>query len=95
MEQKSAQQIKWERRLRKARRTNEQRDAIDRTYGFAPPAECGLKAYLDTAIEAINSGGILEDWDCVAEGLAMLQDISNRLKELSDGKGFVYRIYLK
>ena len=65
----------WEQRLEKAKRTNRERDAADRSVGFATPAEAGDPAYLATALEAIKAGGKIQDWDLVAEGVVMLEDL--------------------
>jgi hypothetical protein len=36
-------------------------------------------SYLRTAISAIHAGLSCEDWDCVAEGYVMLEDIVERI----------------
>lgn len=73
--------MNWEVRLQKARRTNMKRDASDTELGFATPAEDGPARHLATALEAIRAGGTREDWDCVAEGVVMLEDLQRRLSQ--------------
>jgi hypothetical protein len=60
--------------IEKARKTNRQRDAIERVHGHAAPADCPLDVELRTVIDALIAGIGRQDWDCVAEGVAMLQD---------------------
>ena len=73
--------MNWEDRLQKAKRTNTKRDALDRGMGFATPSETELPIYLATALEAVKAGGKLEDWDFVAEGVVMLEELLTHLKE--------------
>ena len=72
----------WKRRIDKAKRINAERDSLDRVAGFATPAASGLEGYLATALAAITAGGNLRDWDSVAEGAVMLEDV---LKGVIDG----------
>lgn len=58
-----------------ARATNAKRDAIDREAGFAAPGDAGAALWLRTAIDAILAGLTEVNWDAVAEGYVMLQDL--------------------
>jgi hypothetical protein len=59
--------------INRARKTNAAYDAIDRLNGKAPPGECGdLETFLCTVAAAIFAGMNRQDWNCVAEGWAML-----------------------
>lgn len=69
----------WQARLSKVKATNRSLDAVDREAGLATPAGAGLLAHLATALEAIKAGGVLGDWDCVAEGVLILEDAVARL----------------
>ena len=59
----------------KAAKTNSRRDAIDAEAGFPAPSECPVDVYLRTAMTAIHCGLSTSNFDAVAEGYAMLQDI--------------------
>ena len=72
--------MNWDEHLEKARRMNAERDITDREHGFATPARVGPTGYLATALEAIKAGGKMEDWDSVAEGVVMLEDLLKRLQ---------------
>lgn len=74
------------RRMQKARRTNERRDHIDNTAGFAAPDQCRLDVQLRTVMSAIAAGldtlagipaeaDISQMIDCFCEGLAMLEAV--------------------
>ena len=65
-------QKEFESILRKARKTNERRNQLERNVGFASPRDLPLGDQLRTVYFAIECGIKTEDWDCVAEGLAML-----------------------
>ncbi len=62
-----------------ARKRNAELDAIDRGRAGAAPGDCGTGVHLRTAMSAIAAGIQGEDWGCVAEGLAMLDEIHDRL----------------
>lgn len=72
----------------RARRVNEERDVMDRNAGMAAPGDCPVSAQLRTAIQAIVSGietsGVPRElaWDCIAEGLVILQDAELRVREM-------------
>ncbi len=76
-----ANEQKYKVLMAKARKVNKERDAIDRASGFAAPPDTPVGALIATAMTAIESGIRQGDWDCVAEGLAMLQD-DKRVKAL-------------
>lgn len=62
--------------MAKAEETNRQRDAIDRRNGFAAPSDGPAGITMRTVVEAIWAGLRMDDRDCVAEGLAMLGDVT-------------------
>jgi hypothetical protein len=60
--------------MKKARETNRQRDKMDGfNYASLPPS-----VVIDTAKMAIKAGIVTDDWNAVAEGLAMLEDMQSR-----------------
>jgi hypothetical protein len=63
-----------------ARRTNLERDAMDRKSGFAPPGHGPNDSLARTIICALHCGIRTEDWNAVAEGLVMLVDLEYRLR---------------
>lgn len=73
--------------VEKARRTNIGRDKIERRHGFASPSAVPLDIGLRTVLSALACGLEAQDWDCVAEAYAMLQDIE--LKVGSQVEDFV------
>lgn len=66
--------------IRKAEQTNRERDAIDRKAGFASPLDTNCSACLRVVISAITAGINMRDWDCVAEGLDMLQHAELKIR---------------
>lgn len=67
--------------LEKARKHNDNFDAIDREHDYPTPSECEFDSFLRTAISAICAGLDLlaandldGGKDCIAEGLCMVQD---------------------
>jgi hypothetical protein len=76
----------YRRLIQAARRTNAERDAQDREVGSAAPEDCSLDLHLWTAVSAITAGIQTEDWSCVAEGLAMLQDAELRVRSQSQSR---------
>src|SRR5262245_5492663 len=65
--------------VKKARMTNATRDATERQYGDATPADCGPAGYIRTAMAAIEAGIKTSDVNALAEGYAMLDDCWRRL----------------
>lgn len=61
--------------MAKARATNASRDAAERSFGWAAPPDISPEMHLATAASAIECGIRVKDWECVAEGLAMIQDV--------------------
>lgn len=59
----------------RARHTNRERNRTDKACDIPVPRDCGPAIYLSAAISAIETGVMTEDWDPVAEGLAMLEDL--------------------
>jgi hypothetical protein len=72
--------------LAKARKTNASRDARERSYGFQAPPDGSHWTYLCTAICALLAGMGMHDWSCIAEGVAMLQDIESRVRPPDEGE---------
>lgn len=64
-----------------ARRTNAERDSVDRSAGFAAPVECDLLTQLRTVLCALQSGMETQDWNCVAEGYVMLEGVERRTRQ--------------
>jgi hypothetical protein len=64
----------------KAIGTNLDRDITDSKYGVSAPGECSLPVYLETAMSAVGCGISTKDWNCVAEGLAMLIELLDRIE---------------
>jgi hypothetical protein len=54
---------------------NAKMDEVDRSAGSAAPADCTLDLQLRIVISAVVAGITGQDWDCVAQGLAILQDV--------------------
>ena len=65
----------------KAVKTNAHRDRMDAESGFLPPKDCPTDVFLRTAMVAIHTGLEQHDWDCVAEGYAMLQNIHTSIQK--------------
>jgi len=65
--------------IQKATKTNHGFDNTESKYGLLHPRECAPGIHLDTAMAAIYCGMEIADWDSVAEGYIMLQELSNRL----------------
>lgn len=61
--------------MEKARATNQSRD-LDDGLSYAP-----IDIQLATANEAIRTGISLGNWDCVAEGLDMLETLLDIVRE--------------
>jgi hypothetical protein len=59
--------------LARARRTNANRDRIDRSCGAAAPGDCPADILVNTVLDALECGISLKDWDCVAEAYDMLE----------------------
>lgn len=64
------------RRLSDARERVRLMDAHDHT----PPHQCPLDAHLRTVLQALLCGLDHEDFDVIAEGVAMLQDAEARAR---------------
>ena len=75
----------FEKLMEKARKTNSEMTTLDKKAGFAPPEEVPIRAHLATAAEAIRSGlstmraGDTSSLDCIAQGLALLEDAIVRI----------------
>lgn len=66
--------------IEKARKTIARMDKVDHEYGYATPKEIGLVEAVRVAMCAIEAGIALKDWDCVAEGYVMLEQIAKVYK---------------
>jgi len=66
--------MNYEELIAKAKATNLERDIIDRQSGYTAPSDRGLIPHLEVVSAAIEAGIRMDDWNCVAEGLVMLQD---------------------
>jgi hypothetical protein len=66
------QKMDYEKLMRKARKTNKDRDKMDKESGFASP-NVNLMACLTTAMAAIQAGISTDDFETIAEGQAMLE----------------------
>ncbi len=80
--------------LEKAHRTNIKRDKIDNATGFASPGDMSADSQLRTAICAILSGvatglrgeGLSgQSLSCIAEGVAMVQEVELILRKWREG----------
>lgn len=80
--------------MARARATNMRRHVADKKSGATPLGETPLDCYIRTAMTAISSGmatiqGADEgSLDCIAEGLAMLQEIEVMVRALLGSEGF-------
>jgi hypothetical protein len=70
--------------LSKARRVNEERDRIDRSYGFLPPSKCRLHIQLRTVLSAMDCGIDKKDWAIIAEAMCMLQDTESIVRKIEE-----------
>lgn len=61
--------------MNKARKTNRERDTIDHETGCAAPQEGTKGMLLRTAMCALQAGIASGDWNCVAEGQVMLEQL--------------------
>lgn len=66
--------------IAKARKTNAYRDKIERENGFGTPSDCGSDVLVRTALEALDCGMAMEDWNAVAEAYVMLEPLGRKLK---------------
>lgn len=67
--------------LVKAINKNREYERIERKHGYLPPKDYPLIEHLRTAMSAIGCGISIQNWNCVAEGLVLLAEIHERLKE--------------
>lgn len=72
--------MNYDKLMAAARKTNQERDGTDRAVGVAAPGDGPLSLYLTTAMQAIECGIMTDDWACVAEGQAMLEEIEKQLR---------------
>ena len=68
---------KYQKIMAKARKTNKRRDIQDDKYGDGKPdsAADGIIMFLRTVMIAISCGIKMENWNNVAEGQAMLEQL--------------------
>ena len=69
----------YARLMEKARKTNAERDRVDRAGGFGTPGSHGPDELLRTAMTAISAGIRACDDAPLAEGLAMLEQLHRAL----------------
>lgn len=72
--------------MERARQTNRHRDAIAKSCHNPVPRECGPAVYVAAAMEAVETGVRVRDWDAVAEGLAMLEDLREKYAIVLGGR---------
>lgn len=70
----------YEALMEKARATVKMMDKTDKKGGFATHLEVPLDTGLRTVIAAVGGGIAMQNWDCVAEGLVMLQEIGLKVR---------------
>jgi hypothetical protein len=70
----------YDRLMAQARTKNRRRDASDRRLGLAAPSDATVAQHLQTAMAAIKAGIATEDWSIVAEGQALLEEVSQRIR---------------
>ena len=61
----------------KARKTLEQMRKTERESGFASPEDTGPFSLIFTAFDAIKAGIVQQDWNSVAEGYVMLEQVTS------------------
>ena len=76
--------IKYSNIMQKARETNIKRDMIDRKNGFVIPKDTKLDDYVRNVMCAIQCGISTNDWNCIAEAQAMLEDIELKLRKKNE-----------
>jgi hypothetical protein len=74
----------WQALISQARKTNAERDKIDRDSRSAPPGDGGLWPLILTVMAAIEAGVRTADIRCLAEASAMLEEVLPRAKALED-----------
>jgi len=85
----------WERKMKmdyedmmkKARATNKQRDNHERKVGFMAASDCSLDLQIRTAMSAIQAGIASNDWVCIAEAQAMLEQVEKLLRNMGANNG--------
>jgi hypothetical protein len=77
---------KYKEKMEVARKVNAERDQADRKAGVAAPSDTTDAAFLRNAISAIVAGVEVADWNCVCEGLDMLQQAELKIRKRSAGK---------
>lgn len=73
-------------RMDRAGATNRKRDQVDANCGMILARDRGPAVYLLQAMSAIETGLKCDDWDYVAQGLAMLQDLRERYAVVLGGR---------
>lgn len=71
---------RYNRLMKRARKLNVQRDKLEKAAGFSIPEDGLLSAGLRDAMSAIEAGIVMSDWNCVAEGQAILEVIEKRAR---------------
>lgn len=76
-----AKQRDFEKVMARARRTNAERDAMDRHSGSQCPTDSPAWQLLITAMQAFEASLRMQgDMDCCAEGLVILEVLERRLR---------------
>jgi hypothetical protein len=87
-----SQQSDYKKLMAKARQTNAKRDETDREGYFATPDYGPLSQMLKTAMSAVEAGIITADWNAVAEGQAMLEQLMQRCMNVEEAMGFWVKV---
>jgi hypothetical protein len=74
----------------KARHTNDERDTVEGKHGFANPVNCPVPVGVQTVLFAFQAGMARSDWDCIAEGYVILDDITKELFRIAEIVGRHY-----
>jgi hypothetical protein len=81
----------YDRLMRKARRHNRKLDAVDARYGNASPSQVVPSLQVRTVMSAIECGIKTGDWNCVAEGQAMLETLVEMVFDAECRQGYWLR----
>ncbi len=73
--------MNYENMMKKARDTNRKRDNVEREVGYAAVPDCPPDLQIRTAMSAIQAGIASNDWNCIAEAQAMLEQVEKILRE--------------
>jgi|SRR5262252_3411145 len=71
----------------RGRATNRARDRDDRHAGWASPTDTPPSEAMWTAIIAMKAGVLTGDLSCLGEAIAMLEDTTERMRQLEKAPG--------